>query len=642
VLASRVWLRRVAVAVTLSTAAASAVACGSGADETLPLVASGGATTEQADAVARGGTLQVAALGWPGLEEYLSAPGPTGSYVLDPQVVYAGGPWEVFRCCLLRTLMSYSGTSTGEGGAQVRPDLADGPPEVSADGLTWTFHLEPGLHYAPPFQDTEIVAQDVIRALERELMPSPQNGRTAFGSYAVYYSDVIAGAQDFADGKTDSISGLETPDEQTLVVHLLRPTGDLDVRFSMPATAPLPPGAAAGHENGNGRFLVASGPYMVEGSAELDFSRPPDEQEPVSGYVPGESLTLVRNPSWSAEDDDLRGAYPDRIEISLGGEPEEAYRRIEKGTLDLVLDEPPPDRVVRRYLNDPDLKSRVAIFPLDGVDYITLNIAAAPFDDVHVRRAVNLAADKEALRGAQHDEFESRVATHIAPDSLENNLLVDYDPYPTHGHTGDLELARAEMAQSKYDADGDGLCDDPACQSVPLVESDGLDPSVAAIFKRELRELGMTADAERLDFDGTVARLNDRHRAVALTVTGGWQKDFPSATSWFPPLFTGSVVGFLNPSLVGVSRRQLERWGYAARSVPSVDRELAECQATVGGAQFECWAELDQRLMEHVVPWIPYAQRTSARVVSERVASFAIDQAFTMPALDRFALKPDE
>jgi hypothetical protein len=89
-------------------------------------------------------------------------------------------------------------------------------------------------------------------------------------------------------------------------------------------------------------------------------------------------------------------------------------------------------------------------------------------------------------------------------------------------------------------------------------------------------------------------------------------------------------------------QQQLERWGYAAASVPSVDRNLGECEAAVGGAQFQCWAELDQLLMEQIVPCVPYAQRTDMRVVSKRVASFAIDQAFTMPALDRFALSPDE
>src|SRR5262245_14709890 len=208
-------------------AAGFAVACGTTEDGTPPPVASGGAGTEQAEAVARGGTLWVAAVYWAGLEQLLSAPGPTGSYLLDPQVVFAGGPWEVFRCCLLRTLMSYTGTSTSEGGVEARPDLADGRPEVSADGLTWTFHLKPGLHYGPPFEDTEIVAADVVRALERELMPSPETGRVPFGSYAFYYGDVIAGAKEFTNGRADSISGLEAPDEHTLVVRLLRPTGDL-------------------------------------------------------------------------------------------------------------------------------------------------------------------------------------------------------------------------------------------------------------------------------------------------------------------------------------------------------------------------------------------------------------------------------
>jgi peptide/nickel transport system substrate-binding protein len=632
----------VALAVIVTVVAASAAACGTAENGTLPSAASSGASTEQADAVARGGTLRVAAIGFPGLEDYLSAPGARGSYLLDPQVVYAGGPWEILRCCLLRTLMSYNGTSTREGGAQLRPDLANALPDVSADGLTWTFHLKTGVHYAPPFEDTEIAAADIVRALERELMPSPDTGRSPFGSYAGYYIDVIAGARQFADGKTESISGLETPAKHTLIVHLARPTGDLGVRFSMPATAPIPPGAAEGHQTGYGRFLVASGPYMVKGAAELDFSRAPAKQEPVSGYVPGKSLTLVRNPSWSAESDDLREAYSDRIEISFGGEPEEVYRRIESGSLDVVLDESPPDRLVRGYLHDTDLKSRLVIFPVDAVDFLTLNIAAPPFDDVHVRRAVNLVVDKEALRKAQHGELRSQVATHIAPDSLENNLLVDYDPYATAGHAGSLELARAEMARSKYDADGDGRCDDPACRGVPLIDWDGVDPSVGALFKRELRALGIETDSDRLDADQTGSRLTDRKQHVAVTVWGAWAKDFPSATSWFPPLFAGSSPGWLNPWLVGASRQQLERWGYAAASVPSVDRNLRECEAAIGGVQFQCWAELDQLLMERVVPGIPYALRTEVRIVSERVASFAIDQAFTMPALDRFQLTPDE
>src|SRR5512134_732817 len=41
---------------------------------------------------------------------------------LDPQASYETVAWELFRCCLLRTLVSYNGKPTDEGGAEVRPD----------------------------------------------------------------------------------------------------------------------------------------------------------------------------------------------------------------------------------------------------------------------------------------------------------------------------------------------------------------------------------------------------------------------------------------------------------------------------------------------------------------------------------------
>jgi peptide/nickel transport system substrate-binding protein len=88
-------------------------------------------------AVPRGGTLR---LGLP------SDP----AWALDPQQEYEPLAWELYRCCLLRTLLSYNGRSTDEGGTQLRPDLATSMPEISADGRTWIFHIKPGIHYGPP------------------------------------------------------------------------------------------------------------------------------------------------------------------------------------------------------------------------------------------------------------------------------------------------------------------------------------------------------------------------------------------------------------------------------------------------------------------------------------------------------------
>jgi hypothetical protein len=75
-------------------------------------------------------------------------------------------------------------------------------------------------------------------------------------------------------------------------------------------------------------------------------------------------------------------------------------------------------------------------------------------------------------------------------------------------------------------------------------------------------------------------------------------------------------------------------------SVPSIDAKVAQCQAASGVAQFQCWAEADQLLMETVVPWVPYIEENRIVIVSDRVVSYSFDQFSNMPAFDRIALKP--
>jgi hypothetical protein len=71
---------------------------------------------------------------------------------LDPQLNYTYSGWELFRCCLLRTPLSYNGRSWERGGAELRPDLAAAPPTVSGGERIWTFHLRSSIRYPPPFQ----------------------------------------------------------------------------------------------------------------------------------------------------------------------------------------------------------------------------------------------------------------------------------------------------------------------------------------------------------------------------------------------------------------------------------------------------------------------------------------------------------
>ncbi|HZD05780.1 MAG TPA: ABC transporter substrate-binding protein, partial [Longimicrobiales bacterium] len=216
--------------------------------------------TPSASPLPRGGTLHVGTFRW-------YAPGP-----IDP-TTGLGEPPGGWVCCLTRTLYSYTGRPTDEGGSVLHPDLATGPPEISADGMTWTFRVKAGLNYAPPLQDVEITAADVGRAIERNLTPAPKaiqvyTGPLLGAGVAGYFSNIVQGAEDFSTGNADSISGLETPDPHTLRVRLTRPVGDLDYRFSLFSTAPIPPnpfrpedrlGVAQWHEeDGYERVLVSS------------------------------------------------------------------------------------------------------------------------------------------------------------------------------------------------------------------------------------------------------------------------------------------------------------------------------------------------------------------------------------------------
>jgi peptide/nickel transport system substrate-binding protein len=596
----------------------------------------GGATSGSpppADEHPRGGTLRLAVL--------------TGYFPrveLDPQRAYYSA--ALTRCCLFRTLYSFNGRPAEEEGAEIRPDLAAGFPEVSSDGLRWTFRLREGLRYAPPFEETEIVSADLVRAIERA-------ARIGHPGMVQYYP-VIRGFADYADGAADSIVGLETPDAHTLVVELDEPVGDLAHRLSLPAAAPIPEGAAEGHDEDYERFAVASGPYMVEGSDLLDFSMAPAEQEPSSGYVPPDvekgslvapgSLTLVRNPSWEPSSDGLRAAYVDRMVFVLGGEEAEFARDVDRGELDLVFgsDSAPADQVAR-YREDPELEGRVFVDRVDGAYYVSMNLAVQPFDDIHVRRAVSLAIDKAALlrmvSRPPYGPFGVRfaeIATHNGVDAVTGGLLSGFDPYPY-----DPAAARQEMRLSSYDGDGDGRCDVAACSEVLAIAlGSGVVPDQALAIRGALAGLGIELDLQPSDPGSFFSRLYDRSERVPLAIGGVWVKDFPNGSAWFPPLFGAATVEGLNHSLLGATAGQLRGWGYSVTSVPNVDDRLTACATRSGSAQTECWAELDQYLMAEVVPWVPYMFVEQARVVSERVVGYSFDQSTGLPALDRIALTP--
>ena len=110
------------------------------------------------------------------------------------------------------------------------PDLADGEPTISSDNKTVTFKIKPGIKYSPPLGGgtgvtRPVISADVKYAIERGLLPGVANG------YEGVYLDSIAGfKQAQAAARKDptvapNISGIETPDDQTIVFKLTEPQG---------------------------------------------------------------------------------------------------------------------------------------------------------------------------------------------------------------------------------------------------------------------------------------------------------------------------------------------------------------------------------------------------------------------------------
>jgi peptide/nickel transport system substrate-binding protein len=607
------------------------VAAACGGDDEGGTGATGATATGATGELQPGGTVELAMLG-------------DVSAAFDPQKEYYSVTWAWYRCCLLRTLLSYNGRTTAEGGADLQPDIASALPEISSDGLTYTFTLKSDVQYGDPFGDVSVTSGDIVRALERESDPD-----ASVGGYNFYYN-VIDGFEDFGAGKADSIKGLETPDDSTLVVTLTEPAGYLPYLFSMHASAPIPPngdaplGAAEGHTRDYGRFLVATGPYQFLGSENLDFSVPADEQTPVAGYVPGRSVQLVRNPNYDPATDGLRPAYPDGFNISIGGDNNDLYNKVQAGELDGVVDGIVPPNVLRSYSTDPTLQPLLHINPSDASRYVSFNLAEPPFDDVHIRKAFNLALDKAGMRTFRGGESVGEIAGHIMVNSLQNNLLADYDPYATPNSAGDVTAAQAEIAQSAYDTDGDGVCDAPECSNI-LAATDEADPypDQAALIQQNMEPLGLTFDVKSFERTTMYAKCNEPEAHVAACLGPGWGKDFPDGYTFADPLFgsAGIFPSCCNYQLVGASPELLSKAGYDVTEVPSVDDQIAEANSQTGDARFQAWADLDTTLMEQIVPQAPYLFDNNVDITSARIINYSFDQFSGLAAYDQYAISPD-
>jgi peptide/nickel transport system substrate-binding protein len=560
----------------------------------------------------------------------------------DPTGEYTSEPWAMYRGLLIRTLLGYRLTA-GVAGNTLVPDLATSVPASPDGGKTWTFTLKTGVRFAPPV-NRAITSHDIVEAFTRIDTPA------LAAQYGFYYS-AIAGWDAFAKGRSSTISGITTPNNQTISFHLTTATPDFPYRLTLPATGPIPSEVAKCFPAAGtyGRDLVASGPYMIAGSASVKITSCA-AITPMSGFDPASKLILVRNPNYAPSTDDptIRRALPDGFSFTIDTNQTDIFNRINAGLLD---DSPntPPASIVATMATNSASKQRIRISPDDRTSYLTMNLATAPFDDIHVRKAVNLIMDKAGLQQAQGGPLFGTIATHIVPNTMFNNdgAITGYDPYASPSNAGDLAAAQAEMRLSKYDPAHDGKCDVAACKSVFAIASNTIQgANMVPVIENSLAKIGIALNFRELPPGSAYTTISTASRNVPFASNAGWSKDYADPSTFMVLFQSTSIapVGNINYSLVGLTPAIAAQIGVPypkGALIPSIDAQFGTCAQTyAAGARQSCWIGLDKTLMEKVVPWVPYLSNNAVHITSSAVTAWDFDQSSGGTSYARVAVNP--
>jgi peptide/nickel transport system substrate-binding protein len=557
----------------------------------------------------------------------------------DPTGEYLGDAWGIYTNLLLRPLIGYKHQPGADGNALIG-DLATDVPTPTDGGLTYTYKLRSGIKFGPPVNRV-ITSKDVAYALDR--LANKDDG----GEYGFYYT-VIKGWD--AASKSSSfthISGVSTPDDSTLVVHLTQPTGDFNLRMSMPATAPIPPEVGAcfqGKPGDYGRDIISSGPYTMQGSVGTTWTNCA-ALRPFSGYAgaDGNHLIVVRNPNYDQSTDSYRKNYPDKFVFTINSNADDIFNKVQAGTYD-DEDSAPTPKVLRQYATSASLKARLLPNVGDRTLYLTMNLTQPPFDDIHVRKAMNWIMDKQSMRLADGGAIAGSIATHIVPPVLYNGGLAEYDPYASANESGDLAKAQAEMKLSKYSG-GTGSCTASACKGVLMIgDTRSLDNRLIPIIIADAKKIGISFTVRQIN--GAYTTIQTTSKNIPFSERPGWGKDYADPSTFFAELFDGKAIipqGNTNYSLVGITPalNTANKLGVTGdlTNVPSVDSDINTCQKKLGQDRTNCWEALDKKVMTTVVPWVPWLWTNNVHIVGPNVTHWNYDQFSDGPAWSQVSVK---
>ncbi|MBA0950053.1 peptide ABC transporter substrate-binding protein [Enterococcus gallinarum] len=300
--------------------------------------------------------------------------------------------------------------------SQPVPGLAE-EAVISEDGKTYTFKLKEEAKWS---DGQQVQAADFAYAWKKLVDPKTMGPNA-------YLLDNVVNSQDIREGKADIATiGLETPDEKTFVVHLEQPQPSFLSVVSIGWLAPQrqsyveEKGTAYGKTSED---LLYTGPFILK-----------DWQQT------GAEWTLAKNPEYY----DQAVVKLDKIKGSTIKEENTGIQLFESGELDL---QKISGLYVQQYQNNDSLVTQkdIANYFLDFNKQ-----ANKPLANVHLRKAIALAIDKESLVNDVLNDGAS-VLNGLIPSGLyaNPNTNEDFRTYSGDYNEYDSNKAQAEWSQAQ-------------------------------------------------------------------------------------------------------------------------------------------------------------------------------------------------
>tara|TARA_R110002051_G_scaffold129972_2_gene203732 strand:+ start:13138 stop:14754 length:1617 start_codon:yes stop_codon:yes gene_type:complete len=456
---------------------------------------------------------------------------------LDPAIGYDWQNWSMIKS-LFDGLMDYAPGTT-----ELRPGLAESY-DVSADGKTFTFHLRTGVKF---HNGREMTADDVKYSLDRVTNPVTQSpGAGFFGA--------IAGYDAMADGSATSLEGVTVIDPATVEIKLSRPDATFLHVMALNFASIVPSEAVDAASGDFGKMPVGTGAFKL------------DE------WTIGQKLVFAKNPNYWR----VGLPYLDTVTFEVGQEPIVALLRLQNGEVDVPGDGIPPAKF-QEVMGDPEQAARVVEGGQLQTGYITLNVTIPPLDNVDVRKAINMAINKDRI--TQIINGRAVPATQPLPPSM---------PGYTEGYAGyafDPEAAKRMLANAGF-ADG--------FETELYVMNTDPNPRIAQAIQQDLASIGVSASIRSLA-QANVIEAGGAGTAPMIWSGGmAWIADFPDPSNFFGPI-------------LGCAGAEEGGWNWSKFCVEEIDAEATTADSMLDPTAPErlaMWSDVYMKVMEEA-PWVP-------------------------------------